>query len=232
MNERYTVNLINEVQPGYTFEYAMQQLLERVQLSETQINKILSSPSYTVVKTADRGLADKVARMIQNTGFTATIATAPPVVESEESPAVTKSEEAVAADIQPLLSRLKSLSKPLLTAVTILTLLIATYLLSALLKQPTLEDAADHALDHLLLSDHRVAPDLYTDFARERIQACFKRRVTSWDPIHYERYTQAIAQLYQRDGNRPPFETLLNQYPRINSALIAAKACPKEFLLN
>ncbi len=240
MSELYKVTLIRQVQPEYTFEYAVQRLLERVQLSEAQLSKILSASNYTVIRTGDRELADRVARMIQSTGFYATLTTIQP---AETPTAAAAPPAAPATPTAPGTSwRIPQLMRPLQqaawqvrAALALPILLLALYPLSGQFGHATLEDAAEYALDRLLLSGKARSPDLQTSFARESIRACFVRKVQRWERADHALFVEAVDQLYRSgsaNSNAPTYPQLLAHYPSIAAPLQAARQCPEEFLLN
>ncbi len=245
MSHLYQVLLINQVRGGVVPEKARHDLASRVQLSQSQLEKVLSSSSYAVLKTDKIELANKTVRMIESCGFVAELITpnvgsgglcTPPQKPAwgSESGSVTALQTIAERVYAHSLRWLKGVRQSVLVTVLLTLALLSWFLTTPLMNRPTLEDAADHALDHILFSGNPVAPDLLTRFARSEIRVCFAEKAPNWKPAYYSPYVEALSQahqLQQQGGTLYPFTVELErEQPALAPLIEAALTCPEKFI--
>lgn len=238
----YKVVLINQLQGGFVLEEAKGLLAEKVKLTETQLEKILSSPDYAVLRTEKRDLANRVASMIHNCGFSAEVISNRATDESHEDLSWSQPRQGIKSS---LLAAVESIylqvagtfkKERSLVVVAASALLLAVSSAAGLLSLPTLDDAADYALDSILLSGEPVSADLLTRFARQDIRACFNERVHAWNPDNYEQYVESLNRMRQMRGQEGQLyayqRAVEKKHPGVMPVLIAGLACPEEFMVN
>ncbi len=233
----YKVILINQLQAGFVLEEAKRELSERVKLTESQLEKILSFPDYAVLRTEKRDLATRVVSMIHNCGFSAEIISDSEVFTSNQSVHVEKNAGWIGTEWLHRSVSVRSGKIGGVQSLVVLSLLLSALLIALMMTgKPTLDAAADYALESLLVSGQPVAPDLQTKFARADIRICFQEKVRSWDSKHYDLYVESLKRVremrHQEDQLKVYQAGLERDYPSVAAAIHAALTCPKEFMLN
>ncbi len=229
MNKLYEVSLITETLHGTALIDAQKKLSERVGLSQKQLQKIFAHPSYVVLRTAKRELADKTMQMIQNSGFQTNLHIVIPSSnltppEKHNPPSRVTTTHAAEESNTPFFNRLLRREAAPFTAVVLVLLLSIGYLLSPP-SNTSLDHAADHALDQILQSGQSLSPDLYMRSARSEIRACFRQHVPSWKENHFKLFVEAL-------NTTPPFNRKQQaRFQPVTLAIQAARECPESFRL-